>query len=168
MKLVDKQGKLFGKIHIVDCIFIILIVVLMMSILKRITFNKVDVASTNISNNEEVTAEITVETYAYRQEYLNSLRVGDKIAESKKYLDGKIKEIEIIDHNVVLMDNNGEQVLGVHPFLKKAKVVVEIQVIVDGTKIKLGNQELVAGTNIFLTTEKSYLSAMVFDINLDN
>ncbi|GKX30360.1 hypothetical protein SH1V18_28400 [Vallitalea longa] len=164
MKLVNKQGKLFGKIHLVDCIFIALIIILLVSVLNRFTFSKVDVIT---NNSQNIIAEITVETYPYRQEYLNSISVGDKIAESKKYLDGEIKQIDIIDDDIALIDNNGDTVVGAHPFLKKAKVDIEIQVKVDGNKIKLGNQELVAGTNIFLTTDKAYLSAIVLDINLN-
>lgn len=164
MKLVDRQGKLFGKIHLVDCVFIALMIILIVSVLNRFTFSKVDVIT---NKSQSATAEITVETYPYRQEYLDSISVGDKIAESKKYLDGEIKQIEIINNDVALIDNNGDTVVGAHPFLKKARVDVEIKVNVDGNEIKLGNQELVAGSNIFLTTDHAYLSAMVIDIELN-
>ncbi|GMQ57579.1 hypothetical protein AN1V17_19740 [Vallitalea sediminicola] len=163
MKLIDKQGKLFGKLHLVDTIFIILLILLIISIINRASSGNVKVFN---GNNHKAKVELTVETYAYREEYFESLEVGDKIAEDKKYLDGEITEINIVDDEIALADNNGDVVIGSHPYKKKARIVLEVQVDVNGNIIKMGKQELVVGSNLFLTTEKADLSTKIIDIEV--
>ncbi|WP_273322459.1 DUF4330 domain-containing protein [Vallitalea guaymasensis] len=163
MKLLDKQGKLFGKIHLVDTIFIILIIILVISVIKRSASGNVKVFN---GNSHKVKVELTVETYAYREEYLQSLNVGDEIAEDKKYLDGKITDINIIDDQIALTDNNGDVIIGAHPFKKKGRIIIEVQADKNGNSIKMGKQELVVGSNLFLTTEKSDLSTKIMNIEV--
>ncbi|MCT4542086.1 MAG: DUF4330 domain-containing protein [Vallitalea sp.] len=161
MKLCNKQGKIFGKIHIIDMIFIVLVVVLIFSVINKFAGSNVKVFN---GTSQKAKVEMTLETYAYREEYLKSLSIGDKIAEDKSYLNGEIKKIEIVDNMIAKSDNNGNIVVGAHPFTKKARVLVNVEVDIKGNKIKMGKKELIVGKSMFLTTTKANLSTKIMDI----
>ncbi|PKM49135.1 MAG: hypothetical protein CVV02_17465 [Firmicutes bacterium HGW-Firmicutes-7] len=163
MKLIDNKGKLFGKLHILDIVVVLIFVAVVLGAINK--FSGGNLISFD-GGTKEVNAEIWVETIEYRPMYLESLKVGDIIAEDKKYLDGKIVEVEIIDYMVSGINNEGSGVVGPHPFYKKAKVKIEAIIDYKEPIYSFGKQEIREGAGIFLTTETSNLSVLVTDFKI--
>jgi hypothetical protein len=158
----NKQGKLFGKVHILDVLVIIIAIVVVIIAFGRLSGN--DIVSFN--SGEDVRIRYTVLTYDYEAEYFKSLRVGDVLAEDKKYLDGEIVNIEIEDKIVSLVDNNGDVVTKAHPVMKRAFITMEATVEYKNPIYKLGKQELREGLPAFVVTEINNLSGIVSDLQV--
>lgn len=160
MKLIDKSGKLFGKVHIFDIVIALVFVTIILGALNKFSGGNLISFS---GGTKEVDVVYWLETNEYRPEFLESIKVGDILAEDKKFLEGKIEEIEIIDFNVTEVDNNGNTVVGPHPFMKKARVKVSATLNYNEPLYDLGKQEVRVGAILFLTTEKAKLSVTVTD-----
>lgn len=163
MKLIDKSGKLFGKVHIFDIVIAMVFVTIILGALNKFSGGNLISFS---GGTKQVDVVYWLETNEYRPEFLESIHVGDVLAEDKKFLDGKIEEIEIIDFNVTEVDNNGNTVVGIHPFMKKARVKVSATLNYNDPLYDLGKQEVRVGAILFLTTEKADLSVTVTDFKV--
>ncbi len=155
MKIMDKKGILFNRIHIIDSLVIVALIV--GGLMFGISFfgnGEIEVKPPA----EMVTVEATFLSYPYRQEFLESYHVGDKLAKDKTYLNGSVISTEIIDTYISLIDNNGIEVTDVHPYLKRARVTVRVELERDQPIIFFKGAEMVINENHFLTTETSDLS----------
>lgn len=159
MKIIDKHGKLFGKVHIFDILICIVFIVVIFGAFNKLSGD----ALIDFGTGDKVEIEFWAETIPYAVEALECVKPGDKLAEDKKYLDGEIVEVKIVDANVSYPDNNGVVITGPHPYQKKA--VIKAKAVVDKKNLiyELGKQEIREGQVIFLTTEKVSLSVIVTD-----
>lgn len=157
-----KNGKLFGKIHVLDIIIILVAIMVVITAVNR--FSGTEIIS--FGNGEEVTIRYQVLTYSYEPEYFESMLINDRIVYDKEYLDGKIVNIEIIDKMVNLIDNNGDVVRGIHPTEKYALVTIEATAEYKNPIYTVGQQEIREGLPHFLTTEYSNLSGIVSSIEI--
>ncbi len=160
MKLMDEKGKIFGKVHIFDVIIALVFVAVVLGAINKVSGGNFISFS---GGTKQVECVYWVETNEYRPEFFDGLKVGEVIAEDKKFLDGKIEEVQIIDFDITLVDNNGDTIVGAHPFLKKARVKVSATLDFNDPIYTLGKQEVRTGAIIFLTTEKVDLSVTVTD-----
>lgn len=163
MKLIDEKGKIFGKVHIFDIIIAFVFVAIVLGALNK--FSSSNIISFG-GGSEAIKCEFWVETNEYAPEYFDTLKVGDLLAEEKKYIDGQIAEVEIVSFDVTEVDNNGDTVVGTHPFFQKARIKVTATLDYKKPLYSLGKQEIRVGAIMFLTTEKSKLSATVTDFNV--
>jgi hypothetical protein len=157
-----KNGKLFGKIHVLDILVILLVIIVALTAFSRLSGN--DIVS--FSSSEDYKIKYSVLTYEYNESYFESARVGDLLAEDKRYLDGKITNVEIVDKVVTFMDNEGELVTGAHPDLKRALITVEATVEYKNSVYKLGKQEIREGKPNFVITERCNLSGIITDFQV--
>lgn len=158
----NNKGKIFGKLHILDILVIVFAVIVALTAFARLSGN--DIVS--FSNGEDVKVQYTVLTYEYGQDYFQSARVGDAIAEDKRFLDGKITNIEIVDKIISQIDNNGDLVTAPHPELKRALITVETTVEYKNSVYKMGKQEIREGKPNFVITERCNLSGIITDFKI--
>lgn len=157
-----KDGKLFGKIHILDVIVIIAAIAVFVTAIGRFSGTEI----INFGTGSAVTIRYQVTTGNYDPIYFERLTVGDVLAEDKRFLDGKIVDVEFIDSPVTLVDNNGDRVTGINPVLKKAVVTIEAVGETKGAVYKVGGQEIREGLPHFIVTQYNNLSGIVSDIEI--
>lgn len=163
MKFIDKNGKLFNKIHVFDVLIVIMVLAAVIGALSKFAgVNVIDLGG----GSETVKVQYTIETNQYREEYFSTLKPGDGLAEDKKFFDAEIVEVAIKDYMVTAVDNNGETVVGAHPFQKRAVVKIEAMMDFDDPVYTLGKQEIREGAVVFLTTKTASLSGVVTEFQV--
>ncbi|MDF1617241.1 DUF4330 domain-containing protein [Petrocella sp. FN5] len=160
MKLITKEGKLFNKIHLFDLLFLMLLIVVILGAISKFSGKNIINLSTN---SENIMVEFTVETYPFHEDYFASIKVGDKLAEDKKYINGTVTDIQIIDNMLALPDSSGQMVTGPDPLKKKALVTTRVEMSYNDPVYKMGKEEMVVGNIFFFTTEKVKLSSVIVD-----
>lgn len=155
MKVMNRKGLLFEKLHIIDAAGLGLVcIVATYFLVSAFSGTKVEVRGPV----EMVTVDATFISYPYREAFLESYKVGDQLAKDKTYLNGEITSVEIIDTSISLVDNNGSEVTGVHPFLKRAIVTVRMELEQESPVLFFKDAEMIQNENHFLTTTTSDLS----------
>lgn len=93
MKIIDKNGKLFGKISIIDILVVAIVIVLAIAVYSRF-FTKTTTAVAAVNDSFEYQLCIK----GVRELTVDALRVGDKVydSENNTYL-GTITAIEVTD-----------------------------------------------------------------------
>lgn len=163
MKLIDNKGKLFGKLHVLDIFVVLIFLAVVLGAMNK--FSGGNLLSFD-GNTKKVNAVIWIQTKEYRPMYFESLKIDDVLAEDKKYLEGKITEVQVVDYMAAEVSSNGSIVVGPHPFYKKALVKIEATLDYKEPIYSLGKQEIREGAAIFLTTENSNLSVIVTDFEI--
>ncbi|MCB5558756.1 DUF4330 domain-containing protein [Anaerosalibacter bizertensis] len=160
--MIDKEGRIFGKINILDFIFIVLIVVLVfLSSLKLLNKDVSDLAS----KDELVTVE--VETSAIMDKgYFEVVKVGDKLGETKQYLDATIKDIKKLPVEESNLDIDGNTVVSVDPLKEKAVITFEATVPYEKFVYKFGKQELRQGKAIFIESDLYRYKAKITNLKV--
>lgn len=157
MKAIDSKGKIFGKLHIFDLIFGVLVIAVIIGALSKVSGDNI----VSIGTSTKVQIAYTLITEPYREDYLKSIEPGKQLAEDKKFLTGEVTAVEVVDYMVSAIDNNGDIIVGVHPYEKKAIIKVIAEVDYKEPIYKLGKQEIRVGARVFLTTEDFNLSTTV-------
>lgn len=89
-RIVDKNGRLFGKISLIDLLFIAVIIVLAAAIYIRVfSDGKVNMKT---SGSDTFTYEMTV--FSVREYTLNAMQIGDELYDDNDVYIGKITGIE--------------------------------------------------------------------------
>ncbi len=164
MKIIDDKGKLFGKLNILDLMGICLILFLVFLSFLKITDNSIS----SITLSEiEVPAEMKLSIICDKG-YFEVLKVGDKIAEDKRYLgdECKVTKIEFQDVYKTNVDANGKAVKSIDPTLQEAIVTVETTLVKKGPVYKLGKQEVRHGIMVFLESSSYKYSTKVVDLQV--
>lgn len=161
MKIINKDLKLFGKIHLLDILIIVLFLFLLVGLVDKFSDGKL---VSSLSGASDLKIRVSFVTEPYYEESLKNIKIDDKLVDNKKYLDGKISNVEIIDYKISKLDNNGENIVGSHPDYKRANVEVICTVKYAPPVYSFGKQEFTEGNIVFLTTETINLKAYVTKI----
>lgn len=157
MKMINKEGKLFNKINILDFIFILAILFLIfLSGIKIMGKELQDIGSSAENVKVEFSASILMDAG-----YLDVIKEGDRIGEVKQYLDSYIKEVQIVPLESTNLDFNGEKIVSIDPTMEIANIVVEGDMLFDNMSYKLGNQELRQGKIIFIESDYYRLKGQI-------
>ena len=156
------NGKLFGKIHVLDILVILVTIIVLFTGYAKLSGTEI----VDFGDGSDVKLRYEVITSGYDPLYFDNLKVGDIIAEDKKLLAGKIISVDIIDKNVAIVDNNGDIISGADPELKRAVVVIEATGEYKLPIYKLGKQELREGRPYFLVTELVNLSSVISQLEI--
>ena len=163
MKLVDKNGRVFGKINILDFIAILVMVALVALIFVKV-FNK---PLSNLASQQEEQVKVQVKVQVVGNKgYFDVVQVGDKLAEGKKYLDGSVTEVELLPVEVSNLDQEGNTVISEDPLQQKAVVTFEATVAYEDNCYKLGSQELRQGKTVFLESDLYKYKVQIISIKV--
>lgn len=164
MKIIDKNGKLFGKLHVFDLIVGIVFLTVLVGALNKFSNNAIIKIA---GGSEQVKVTFWVKTIGYPERSLACIQPGDQLAENKRYLEGNVLEITVFDSEEGMMDNQGEMVVGSNPLNKKGLIKVEALLDKKGMVLKLGNQEIREGQLLFLTTDTVSISGYIIDYQMN-
>jgi len=156
------NGKLFGKIHVLDILVVLLTIVVLFTGYGKLSGTEI----VDFGDGTDVKIRYEIITSGYDALYFDNLKPGDIVAEDKKLLDGKIISVKIIDKIVTIVDNNGDIIRGSDPELKRAIVVIEATGEYKMPIYKFGKQELREGRPYFLVTELVNLSSVISQLEI--
>lgn len=160
--MINKKGILFNRIHVVDLVILLLVLVIGGSIL----FKGSSEAIPTFSKSELVKIQYEVTTYEYDPIYFTSMKNGDELTEDKRYLSGRILSFEIVDNLISDTDNTGTIITGPHPINKRAIFLIESTVEYKNEAYKFGSQEIRVGKPYFVNTDRISLSGVVTAIKI--
>jgi hypothetical protein len=149
MKMINKEGKVFNKINILDLLFVAAIAFLIFLSVVKIMGKDLDDISLD-SQIRTIEAEVSV---VMDKGYLDTIRIGDRLGETKQHLDAYVESVEIEPVKVTNVDSDGNPVVSVDPLKEKAKVVFKATIPFESNSYKLGKQELRQGKIIFLESD---------------
>lgn len=153
--------KLFGKIHLFDLIVFLLLLIMLLGMANRLSGGKL-ISSFNSATDKRV--EVVLRTREYPLTSLNAIQIGEQLSENKQYLDGEVKDFTIMEREVSHLDEGGKLVVGPDPFYKWADVTIVATMKYNEPVYSLGKQEYVPGSNVFLSTTRLNLKAVVMSI----
>jgi len=149
LKIIDKEGRLFGKINILD--FIAIAIVLLLIVLSLLKILNKDLSDLSVKD-EMYTVEVKTSVIMDKG-YFDVVKVGDTLGEMKHYLDATIKDIEILPVETLETDENGNRIKTIDPFTEKAIITFEAKVPYKNNSYKFGKQELRQGKLIFIESD---------------
>lgn len=162
MKIIDKEGKVFNKINILDLVFIGVVVLLVfLSAIKIMGKDLEEIGTSSESMNVQFVA-----TILYEKGYLDSIKPGDRIGETKHYLDSEVVHVEVLPVYETNLDSEGNPVSSIDPTMEKARVTVEGTMLYDNRSFKLGGQELRQGKMVFIESDFYRLRGQVETIKV--
>ena len=92
MKIIDENGRLFGKISVIDLLVILVVIVMAMAL--NVKNNKNEITSTAISNTP-ITYQVKVQ--GVRNYVADAIQVGDHLYEDGRTIGGSLGEIKSIE-----------------------------------------------------------------------
>ncbi len=158
--MMNKQGKVGGKIHVFDLLLILVVILVGITAFERLTDNEL----ISFSQEEDIKVRYEVVFTEYNSEYFTSVEIGDQLAEDKKFLTGEITNISIEDRIITRVDNNGQVISAADPLKKKVTIEVEATASYENPIYKIGKQELREGLPHFLVTQRSNLSGVISEL----
>lgn len=160
MKLIDKKGRLFGKINILD--FIAIAFVLLLIVLA--TFKVSNKELSDLSTRDEM-IKVEVQTSIIMDKgYFEVVKVGDKLGETKHYLDAEVTNIEILPVEILTEDEEGNSSVVEDPTVEKAIITFEGTLPYSNSSYQFGKQELRQGKIIFLESDLYRYRAQIMNL----
>ncbi len=146
MAIIDKKGRLFGKLSIID-LAIVLVLILVVGVGYTMFFaGGKNVDSTN--NLVEYDIEITLKT----KEYADVIKVGDDIRDSVKgnYL-GKVIDVQVMPSTKVTEDlENGKYIQAEVPNRYDIVLTLEANGMVTSSSIAAEGSQIAVGKRMYI------------------
>ncbi len=162
MRLIDKEGRLFGKINILDFIAIVLVLFLILLSFLKITNKELS----DLSVKDEI-VNVEVEAYIVTDKgYLDVIKVGDKLGETKHYLESSVEEVELLDVEVTNLDKDGNIVVSIDPLMEMARIKFKATIPFKDHSYKFGKQELRQGKIIFVESDLYRHKAQIVSVKV--
>ncbi|QUH30143.1 DUF4330 domain-containing protein [Vallitalea guaymasensis] len=163
MKIIDKNGKLFGKINIMDIIIILLVIVIVFAVYSK--FNKNDSGTAVSSTKQDI--YIVAEAYSQVPEIAESIVEGETLVAQNKYQPGNIDYVEITDDDYVATTKDGKLVAAKDTSRKTIEVGIKCKANINGPYIDSGGQEIKVGLPYWIKTSNGQIKGVVKEIRLE-
>ena len=155
----DKNGKLFGKINIIDFAAIIVIVLAVVGIAYRF----ISIAGENVMTKSNFT--YTVEIDGVRIYTVNALEKKGTVTDKDGNILGEIVDVNYKDKEIQTILENGQSIMTKVP----EQYVVEVTLEAEGKESELGyfvgeNTELSVGGGIAMHTKYANSSGKITNI----
>lgn len=158
--IIDKKGKLFGKINIID--LVVVVVILFFAYNAFSTTNEIE--SEEFMQSEE--AYMTLELEEVHSNFLNVVEVGDVVKDSVRgFVLGEIIEVESESYKEMVTTTDGKVEYKSIPGLYNIQVVLDIQGIFDGNGVLVQSKRYYIGSETRIKTEDYVTDAFVLDIS---
>jgi hypothetical protein len=157
MGLIDKKGRLFGLINVIDLLVIILVV----AVVARFALNPQKSSLTN----EEKKIQVVLLVKDVRDATANVIKEGDVVRETKtNNLLGKVTKVEVKPAETLVNTADGRVLNVPNPVLKDVYVTIEGSATVGENSIVLGGTEIRIGTALQMKTNLYAVVATVMEI----
>lgn len=157
MKAVDENGRLFGRINILD--FIAILVVLFFAFVLFLNLSNQSLSSLG-TIEESVEAKIVV-SVVMEPGYFNVIQPSMKISEDKRFLDLFVTNVEVKPFTLTTVDDEGNTFVHEDPTQSEALITLEGKIIKKGAAYKVGKQEVRQGIKLFVEGELFNYSGVV-------
>lgn len=163
MKWMDRNGRIFEKISILDLLAVFVLIVL-------IFFASLKIRNKDISQVREGDAEKTLKWVVEvegRKGLSETIKIGDRLGDMKQYLNARV--VSVSTENVVEVNwsVDGRKVESVHPLKERILVEVEGTLPYQSYSYKLGKQEIRYGQSIFLESDAYRMAGKVISIEVE-
>lgn len=150
--MIDKKGKLFGIINVVDLTVLIIIISLVGAVGYKLYSNKGQ--GLGIGAETKI-KEITVHVKARlkSEETAKSLKIGDVLVAKNTYTGAVIESVSYTDGDYTVATEDGKLNLTTHPLWKDIDIVVKGTADVSGPIITIGGQEIRVGRPFWVKTQ---------------
>lgn len=163
--MIDKNGKLFGIINIVDLLVGLVIIGVIAIVGIRLTSNARNAEGENLLEGKK---EIYVTLYGNSivPEAAEILKPGDKLVANNVFTNAEIVSVDVTPAAYITTNSDGEPILSEHPMWKDITVVIKDTVNASSPILKAGNQEVRVNYNFILKTQQFEANCKVRDIQL--
>ncbi len=163
MKLIDEKGKLFGLVNLLDLFIVLFVLVIVIAIGSKVVKNPESYAVNQGDNVKDM--YVTVKCQAVTDEFINSIKKGDKLLAQNAYTGGEIYSVgEIVPSEYTGVNSDGQVIISEHPYLKDVYVTLVTEQNIDNPVLKANGQEVRIGNRMFLKTQTVEVSSIVMDI----
>ena len=161
MTIIDKKGKLFGKINIIDLLVLIIVVGL-------IAFGAKRMGSGKVSQSETKEALVTYEIAEIRQLSVDQIKVGDPLYHYDKgtYI-GTIESVDVEPYRDVL-EYNGRWVEAEVPKKFVANIVVKANIEETDQYYLVGGEQTRVGIQFRLKNKNFAAFGTVLDVKVED
>lgn len=159
MKIIDKRGRLFGLINIIDLfISIILIALIGFGVYKVFKVNP-----TVAVNTEKVTMVYMIQEV--RDVTYNAIEEGEIVKDyDKNTVYGKVAKKEALPATKMINTADGRMVEAQIPNRFDVKIYIEGDAVVSKTGVYMGNQEVRIGYPVAIKGRKFGVRGFVYDL----
>lgn len=163
--MIDKKGRIFGKINVIDFIVALIIVCLLAGIGYKLFGQSNN--STEEGKVETGTVYATFQMTYIMKESKNFVEVGDKLIINGEVTDIEVVDIVFEDTKYVDITDDGELVIADNPLYVDGR----IQVKAEGTKtsegIKIGENIIRVNSNFDISTERFSAGSKIVDVQFE-
>lgn len=158
--MIDSQGKLFGKINVIDLAVLLAVLLLVAGYLYRQQSSSVIV--------HPKTVEIRVVCPFVYPEVVPNLKVGDQLVANGELVPVQITKMDVKQALTTVTRAEGTQVLTYSPFRKDIFLTISGQTSsVTPGEITLGGQKVRAGKDdYFVKTQRTELKATILSVEV--
>jgi hypothetical protein len=138
-----KNKKIFGLIHYFD--LIVVLVIIGLAILGgSMVFQSDDLQVSVLNTNKTYAVEFLLS--GVRKATYNNINPGELfyVSETNKAI-GRVKSIDVIDHELISINSKGEIIKAVHPSKKDVYLTIEGSGSKNGSNITMGNKVIKIG-----------------------
>ncbi len=155
----DKNGKIFGKINIIDLVAILIVVLAVVGITIRFT----SIAAENVNQKTNFTYVVEIEDI--RMYSVNALKKMGTATDKQGNVIGEITNVEYDKMQRQLVNENGELVKVTTPLRYVAKVTISAEGKDTDSGYFVGeNTELSVGSSITMYTKYSNCSGKIVKV----
>jgi len=163
MKFIE-NGKILKKFNILDFLFIIFVLFLVfLSTIRIMGKDLDDIATTSDKVKIQVEATIIAD-----KGYLNPIKAGDQLGESKEYFDAYIEKVEIKPIYSTNLDSDGNPITSIDPTKEKAEISFTAELPFENMSYKFGKQELRQGKIVFVESGLYRYKAQIESLKVVN
>ena len=158
MKLIDNNGRIFGKLNLFDLIVILLIVVGIVAVVLR--------GSAPAEENEAKNAT-AIYTYLYegvQDNMANAFKKGDEIYENGKLLGVLVEEPQVKPYQTLELMPDGTSKLVDHKLLYSTTLTLKTETFSDNKGYHVNGNEMLNGTGHIISNGLITVNVVVTDI----
>ncbi len=167
MKLIDGNGKIFGKINIVDLFVVVIVLAVVAAVGYRLLSPDVNNEGTSLSTEDEY-CYVTLYCNQMVPEMSSSVNIGDKMVANGKYTDAEIVAVGEKPAAYVGYNSDGVAVLSDHPLWKDLTVVIREKVSPNSVILKVGEQEARVGYQYIFKTQRVESGAKIRRVEFES
>ncbi|NTW05060.1 MAG: DUF4330 domain-containing protein [Peptococcaceae bacterium] len=142
MKLIDKEGKVFGIINVIDLSVLLLVLLVAVGVGYKY--------SQKSQQTQNVTVEFQVMVPHIRPEIAKAIKIGDKMVQGTSYTSVVVKDVQIKPGYSVNVDAKGQRVESYDPYLVDIYVTNTGKTTLSSASIAMGGQDIRAGKEYFV------------------
>ncbi len=165
--MLNKEGKVFGKINIIDLFVVVLIAIVIIAagLVGVRKYESTQASKISGVENKVTTMYVTVQGEGVIGEIGENFIVGDNLVVGNVLLsDEEVVAVSIEPFKKYTHTADGELVLFDHPYLKTVEVVVKGKQNPNNVEWKINGKEARVGNMVFIKTRKALLSGRITNI----